>query len=255
MIGREEKAENNLFFLCSLIEYIGRKTKNHRNVIIAIIITLTFSFNVFSQNLNGKFCNESDFIEFKNDSVNFKIGSNGGLTIDLCGNGIYKITNDFLLIKTLDFKGLETHIEKIKSKDKLIDFTVLDIENNAILGVNITLTDNKGKFLSGTSTDENGHASIERNKNADKINISLVGYDNYTMEYSDFFDYKLKLVSYVIIENKTVVFKINSMNSSFLNLTLLSTNFKGSTDRKSELVKLEKKSSKYQSRERQLIKE
>jgi hypothetical protein len=34
MNGREEKDGNNLFFLCSLIEYIGRKTKNHRNVIV-----------------------------------------------------------------------------------------------------------------------------------------------------------------------------------------------------------------------------
>jgi len=34
MNGREEKDSNNLFFLCSLIEYIGRKTKNHRSVIV-----------------------------------------------------------------------------------------------------------------------------------------------------------------------------------------------------------------------------
>ncbi len=34
MIGREDKVANNLFFVCSLIEYIGRKTKNHRNVIV-----------------------------------------------------------------------------------------------------------------------------------------------------------------------------------------------------------------------------
>ncbi len=33
MIGREDKNANDLFFLCSLIEYIGRKTKNHRNVV------------------------------------------------------------------------------------------------------------------------------------------------------------------------------------------------------------------------------
>ncbi len=37
MTGREEKVANNLFFLCSLIEYIGRKTKNHRNVIVNAI--------------------------------------------------------------------------------------------------------------------------------------------------------------------------------------------------------------------------
>ena len=37
MNGREDKIANNLFFLCSLIEYIGRKTKNHRNVVVNAI--------------------------------------------------------------------------------------------------------------------------------------------------------------------------------------------------------------------------
>lgn len=37
MTGREEKIANNLFFLCSLMEYIGRKTKNHRNVVVNAI--------------------------------------------------------------------------------------------------------------------------------------------------------------------------------------------------------------------------
>ena len=34
MNGREDKKSNHLFFLCSLIEYIGRKTKNHRSVVV-----------------------------------------------------------------------------------------------------------------------------------------------------------------------------------------------------------------------------
>ncbi len=34
MIGREEQKSNDLFFTCSLIEYIARKTKNHRSVIV-----------------------------------------------------------------------------------------------------------------------------------------------------------------------------------------------------------------------------
>ena len=37
MEGREDKTANNLFFLCSLIEYISRKTKNHRNVVVNAI--------------------------------------------------------------------------------------------------------------------------------------------------------------------------------------------------------------------------
>ena len=37
MNGREDRESNNLFFLCSLIEYVGRKTKNHRNVVVNAI--------------------------------------------------------------------------------------------------------------------------------------------------------------------------------------------------------------------------
>jgi hypothetical protein len=37
MNRREEKYSNDLFFLCSLIEYIGRKTKNHRTVVVNAI--------------------------------------------------------------------------------------------------------------------------------------------------------------------------------------------------------------------------
>lgn len=35
--GREEKKDNDLFFTCSLIDYIARKTKNKRNVIVNAI--------------------------------------------------------------------------------------------------------------------------------------------------------------------------------------------------------------------------
>ena len=34
MTGREDRRENDLFFVCSLIEAIGRKTKNHRRVVV-----------------------------------------------------------------------------------------------------------------------------------------------------------------------------------------------------------------------------
>ncbi|MGF0038909.1 hypothetical protein FYJ85_17425 [Victivallaceae bacterium BBE-744-WT-12] len=34
MTGREDQRENDLFFVCSLLEYIGRKTRNHRRVVV-----------------------------------------------------------------------------------------------------------------------------------------------------------------------------------------------------------------------------
>jgi hypothetical protein len=37
MEGREQKELNDLFFVCSLLEHIARKTKNHRSVVVNAI--------------------------------------------------------------------------------------------------------------------------------------------------------------------------------------------------------------------------
>ena len=34
MTGREERKENDLFFTCSLVEYIARRTKNRRSAVV-----------------------------------------------------------------------------------------------------------------------------------------------------------------------------------------------------------------------------
>jgi hypothetical protein len=34
MTGREPKKDNDIFFVCSLIEHIARRTKNHRSVVV-----------------------------------------------------------------------------------------------------------------------------------------------------------------------------------------------------------------------------
>ena len=34
MLGREDKKSNDLFFTCSLIDYIARKTKNTRACVV-----------------------------------------------------------------------------------------------------------------------------------------------------------------------------------------------------------------------------
>ena len=34
MNGREDRKQNDLFFVCSLIEYVARKTKNERKIIV-----------------------------------------------------------------------------------------------------------------------------------------------------------------------------------------------------------------------------
>lgn len=43
MIGREDSKENDLFFTCSLIEYIARKTKNKRADVVNTLGDATIS--------------------------------------------------------------------------------------------------------------------------------------------------------------------------------------------------------------------
>lgn len=45
MTGREDKKSNDLFFTCSLIDYISRKTKNRRN--LTIIDALLAAYHSF----------------------------------------------------------------------------------------------------------------------------------------------------------------------------------------------------------------
>lgn len=204
----------------------------------------------FSQNLNGKYFEDSDYIEFKNDSAIFKISSNGGLIVYLHGTGTYKIINKFLLIKTSNYNGYKSYHEITEKTNVFPLIKVLDPESKPIMGVNITLIDKKGDFLSGTMTNENGQATFENNKNADKIKLALVGYDIYKIDYSAEYNYKIVLMDYETIENRSVVFKIDSLNSDALNLTLLSTDFKSKGEIKRDLIKLERKKKKHKFRER-----
>ncbi len=223
-------------------------------IIITVICFLALMNNLSAQKIEGKYSEDSDYMKFQDDSVDFKIKSNGGLVIDLKGTGTYNVTDGFLLIKTNNFNGLHSHFEKTKDANGLLTFTILDLANKPINGVNVTLTDNKNNFLYGTVTNDMGQATIANNDNAAKINFSLVGYDTYSIEYSGDYNFKVNLMDYQIIENSTIVFKINSLKPDTLNLVLISTNFLGNAAKGNDLVKLEKKSQKYKYRERVLTK-
>ncbi len=223
--------------------------------IITLILFLILMKNLPAQKIEGKYSNGFDYMEFKDDSVNFKIKSNGGLVINLRGAGTYIINDGFLLIRTGSLNGLHSYVEKSKGTKGFITFKVFDSENKPLFGVNITLTDKNNNFLFGTATNEMGQAKMVNAENAAKINFSLVGYETYSTDYSGNFNYKLYLSDYEVIENSTTVFKINLMKSDTLNLTLLSTNFPGNKTKKSDLVKLEKKARKFKYRERILTRE
>ncbi len=74
-------------------------------ILLKILIFLSiFNNNIFSQNLSGKFFDETDFLFFNDKNISFSVQSNGGLITVLKGNGEYQIIDDFLIIKTKESK-------------------------------------------------------------------------------------------------------------------------------------------------------
>jgi hypothetical protein len=201
----------------------------------------------------GKYYGESDFISFTSDSVQFKIVCNGGLIVDLYASGTYELLNGFLLIKTGEYSGMKSTLIKSRNQSDSIEIEVFDTEDKPIIGVSVILS-NGSNTLFGTMTNKNGIALIEKMNTADKITLSLIGYDAYTFEYSDEYNYQIKLMDSEIIENQTVVFKVNSITNDSLKLTLLTTDFINQKNKERELNKLYRKSRKYSIGERILIK-
>ncbi len=219
-----------------------------------IILLLLFSYITYAQNISGKYYDGSDFIKFTNDSVSLKIKSNGSPIVQLCANGEFQVIEDFLLINTSKYKGEKSIIATSKKKNRLPQIKITDKNGNAIEYVNVVLIDNSGKIVWAAQTNDSGIAIIPYTGNAEKIKISLIGYDEITCNFKNNTDYQIKLMDCEILENETIVFKINYWNNDSLTLTLLSANFTSNENMIKKLHKLEKKTKKYRFAKRQFIK-
>lgn len=226
-----------------------------KTTIVTAICTLVFANMAFGQIVEGKYHKNSDFMNFNSDSVNFEIESNGGLIVDLHSSGTYDVFEEYLIVKAGQCQGVNSTYSVIESTKDIVQITVVDIDEKAITGVNVFFYDNSGNLVYVTTTDENGIAIIENKLTEGKITLSLVGYDTFKFNFSNDYNYRVKLMNFEIIENKTVIFKINTLTEDSISLTLLTTDFKCKRNQNRALKELERKSQKNKNREIILIKE
>lgn len=226
-----------------------------KTTIITSICALIFANMVFAQIVEGEYHKDLDFINFNSDSVNFQIKSNDGLIVDLHSSGTYDVFEEYLIIKAGQYQGINSTYSVIENKKDIAQITVADIDKKAIIGVNVFLYDNSGNLVYVTTTNENGIAIIENKLTEGKITLSLVGYDTFKFNFSNDYNYRVKLMNFEIIENKTVIFKINTLTEDSISLTLLTTDFKCKRNQNRALKELERKSQKNKNREIILIKE
>lgn len=109
MIGREEPKENDLFFTCSLIDYIARKTKNKRSAVV----------NALGKTSVSKIYNLADVYHSDNiDRVSDDFITSAGITegeFDSVANARYSVPSHWDIGKV--YKRLILGIAKEKNMD------------------------------------------------------------------------------------------------------------------------------------------
>lgn len=211
-----------------------------KSTILLLLLILTNSFESTGQVPNSTYFDNSDFIRFNNDTIDFKLKSNGGITFDIMASGTFKLLDNFIIVHAGEYNGMKSSHKKIASQKEITTVYVYSNDNLPVKGVNVVLKDVKGNFLLGTITNEDGIANIEKNHVAQSLTITHLGFDNYSFPFTANFDYQVNLMNYEVIENQQIVFKINDYNKDALNLTLLSTDFKPNSPKKKDLSKLNK---------------
>jgi len=226
-----------------------------KSTILLLLLILTNSFESIAQIPNSTYFDNSDFIRFQNDTIDFKIKSNGGITFDIMASGTYKLLDNFIIVCAGEYNGMKSFHTKIPSQKEITKVYVYSNDNLPVKGVNMVLKDVDGKFLSGTITNEDGIANIEKNDVAQSITITHLGFDNYSFAFTTNFDYQVNLMNYEVIENQQIIFKINEWNIDSINLTLLSTDFKQNSPKKKDLLKLNKQAKALSCSKRQFTRE
>lgn len=211
-----------------------------KSTILLLLLILTNPFESIGQFQNGIYFDKSDFIRFNNDTIDFKLKSNGGITFDIMASGTFKLPDNFIIVDAGEYNGMKSSHTKIPSQNEITKVYVYSNDNLPVKGVNVVLKDVDGKFLSGTITNEDGIANIEKNDVAQSLTITHLGFDNYSFAFTTNFDYQVNLMNYEVIENQQIIFKINELNNDSINLTLLSTDFKPISPKKKDLFRLNK---------------
>jgi hypothetical protein len=175
----------------------------------------------FGQELSGKYrAKHSDVIEFRNDTAQFNVGSHGGLIVMLRGIGKYEIVEDFIFIETNDCAQLKSTFTTTPKKNELPEIFITNTASEEPTYYGINVLDKSENTIWNTLTNDSGIAVLEPPESAEFLRLQSLGFEQVTIEYIPGFDYHINLVDGYILDNRTVVFQIHSMDDNSLTLSL-----------------------------------
>jgi hypothetical protein len=210
---------------------------------ILLIVAVLFSgMSMVAQPLNGTYKNGSDSLVFKGDQAVFHVSGFGGLSSAQAGAGSYERVNDFLLIHTAEYPGDKASLQELEgSRADTCVVKVVSLANYPIQGILVEPDNSSAKLPGGRVTGNDGRIYLTDAGKTQTITVSGMGYNTVTIDYQPGVDYVVKLADSEVIEDRTVVFRLQEVDDETLSILLLADDFDPGKKRDNELKKLEKR--------------
>ncbi len=216
----------------------------HEKKFIPFTYMLLWGVSLFAQQLEGTFKNGLDSLTFDGENIVFRISGFGGLSSAQVGEGSYEYNDDYLFIHTRDFSGGERSVfqELEGSRTDTCVVKVVSLYNYPIENILVESLNKSDKNIEAKVTGDDGKIILTQNNKISSIAASSIGYNSISFNYTQGKDYLVRLAEHEIVENRTVIFKIQPIDDETISVLLLTDNFDEGKNRDKELKKLEKKS-------------
>ncbi|MGI6073365.1 MAG: hypothetical protein ACOYEA_01825 [Fermentimonas sp.] len=208
-------------------------------------LLFTIALSASANKPEGEYTNDNDYLVFNGDNIKFNISGFSGLSTAQVGEGNFEVVDDFLIINTTDFSGLKSSYEEVDAtrKDTCV-VKVTDPDGYAVSSILIESKNKSGKTIERKVTSNDGSVLLSDLSKVSRISTSEMGYNNLLIDYHPSKDYKVTIVKNDIIENRTVVLKIENIDDTSISLFLLTDNLDTKSNLTKELDKLQKKAKK-----------
>lgn len=194
-----------------------------RKTVFTFLVLLLVCNQILGQDLKGKYCEMDECLNFSGDQVNFIISSNGGLSIEMRGNGTFFLDEDYFYISTSDYTGQTSEVvyKERSSNQKL---TVFDKDGNRLIGAYVRLSNSGIETFYESTTNQFGSLTIPEISEFKSIEIKFIGYDSFSFNIDSVANEKdidVYLANYEVVENKLLTFQILGKAKDQLQLVLL----------------------------------
>lgn len=210
---------------------------------LSIILTSLFiTLSLTAQNIQGTFHEGEDIITFDDNRVGFELKGNDGFGLVFVGEGSYDIKEDFVIITTENYTGAKTTIKlNPATKKDTIQIQFFDQDGFSIKGIRAEFLNKSNKPIGLMTSNEHGIIYYKHDPKTSSIRVSDLLYDKTSFDYSPENDFTINLVKTRVLEDNTVIIKLEDATENEILFKLLSTDFKNNNPSLSQLKRLEKK--------------